>query len=114
MASKFAFVAVDGDRGKVKEEDRDLVRSRCMIGKNKREGSRRSLREAKSSTILEKRNKHQPISVPPNNRSENDDANFGAGKRYSQPSLGREMIRFVTEDTATYPREMAFISRSER
>ncbi|KAI3318985.1 hypothetical protein HD806DRAFT_539687 [Xylariaceae sp. AK1471] len=137
MTSQFAFVTIDGNRGKVKEEDRDLVRSRCMRGKNKREGSRRSLREAKRSMALPHRTKHQPLgsllrkgatpttsTLPssgsedspdeystPNNTSQDTNLrviNMRAEKRHLGPSLGREIVRFISEDTPTYPRELVF------
>jgi hypothetical protein len=33
-----------------------------------------------------------------------------AGKRYFRPSLGLEIVRFMSGDTPTYPREMVFMS----
>jgi hypothetical protein len=49
MASQFVFVSTDG--GKVKATDRDLIRSRCMQGKNKRQNSRRSLQAARQAAL---------------------------------------------------------------
>jgi hypothetical protein len=43
--NNFAFVMVD-DTGKARQGDRHLIRSQCMQGKNRREGSRRSLKRA--------------------------------------------------------------------
>lgn len=41
MEVQFEFVSA-GNLGKPKSADRRLIRSRCMQGKNRREGSRRS------------------------------------------------------------------------
>ncbi|KAF2707303.1 hypothetical protein K504DRAFT_492809 [Pleomassaria siparia CBS 279.74] len=48
MSAKFDFVTV-GDFGKPKPEHRRLIRSRCMQGKNKRGGSRRSLQQERKA-----------------------------------------------------------------
>ena len=45
MAVQFAFVAVDA-YGKARKSDNVIVRSHCMRGRNKRESSRRSRRQA--------------------------------------------------------------------
>src|ERR1700744_3253656 len=46
MTTQFAFVTYGGG-GKPTPADRSQVRSHCMKGRNKREGSRRSNREAR-------------------------------------------------------------------
>ncbi|KAH0425525.1 hypothetical protein CcaCcLH18_10908 [Colletotrichum camelliae] len=48
MSNQFAFVVV-GDSGKTRSADRSVIRSRCMQGKNKQEGSRRSLQAARKA-----------------------------------------------------------------
>ncbi|KAK5694892.1 hypothetical protein LTR97_009483 [Elasticomyces elasticus] len=45
MPNQFAFISV-GDPGRPSDVDRQIIRSHVMRGKNKRVGSRRSLREA--------------------------------------------------------------------
>jgi hypothetical protein len=142
MNHQFAFVSIDGDTGKVKGEDRNVVRSRCMRGKNKREDSRRSLREARRSKGLPLRNPNQSIrssledvatatllvansesldspdspddNPEPNSTSRDSDlvtvTPNRAGQRHSSPGLNGEIIRFMSEDTPIYPREMAFMS----
>ncbi|KAF2868652.1 hypothetical protein BDV95DRAFT_609565 [Massariosphaeria phaeospora] len=46
MTVQFDFVSLDA-QGKTQAGDRSFIRKRCMQGKNKREDSRRTLREAK-------------------------------------------------------------------
>ncbi|KAJ5150691.1 Protein of unknown function DUF3468 [Penicillium coprophilum] len=48
MATQFAFITYDGE-DKQTSTDRYQVRSHCMKGRNKREGSRRSKREARQA-----------------------------------------------------------------
>ncbi|KAH8657785.1 hypothetical protein BX600DRAFT_552055 [Xylariales sp. PMI_506] len=46
--SQFAFVLMDGPSGRLQAQgDRSIIRSHCMRGKNKREDSRRSIRQAR-------------------------------------------------------------------
>ncbi|KAF2730114.1 hypothetical protein EJ04DRAFT_580101 [Polyplosphaeria fusca] len=52
MSNKFAFVIVD-ESGKAKKDDRLLIRSQCMQGKNRREGSRRALKRARAMRAAE-------------------------------------------------------------
>ncbi|KAI1813657.1 hypothetical protein GGS20DRAFT_552222 [Poronia punctata] len=147
MATQFAFVSVDGSKGKVKAEDRELVRSRCMKGKNKKEDSRRSVRErARQETTLPRRTRQRPSeNAPPTSlvnysyassssssssstsssaseSSTSDDGHEwsptkGANGQFVSnvslvASLHREMVRFMHEDTPTYPREMIFVSQT--
>jgi hypothetical protein len=51
MAIQFAFVAADA-HGKARKSDNLLIRSHCMRGKNKRESSRRSRRQAQQQTSV--------------------------------------------------------------
>lgn len=67
MPSQFAFVSYQ-DGGKQTSVDRLHIRSHCMKGKNKREGSRRSLREAKrraketaAAHAVQPRHQNKPI-----------------------------------------------------
>jgi len=50
MSSAFEFVVADPS-GRSAAEDRTRIRSRCLQGRNKREGSRRSLREARRGAL---------------------------------------------------------------
>ncbi|KAI8628124.1 hypothetical protein F5Y19DRAFT_154085 [Xylariaceae sp. FL1651] len=134
---QYTFVSIDGDSGRVKEGDRELVRSRCMKGKNKREDSRRSLRAVRQSTSLSKEKKPLPHrkaaaattpsrSAPDSknlDRSDEDPESSTMGRdgdlritsmrsrqRHSSLSLHREITQFMSEDTPTYPRELASMS----
>ena len=51
MPAQFEFVSASGF-GKPEPGDRRLIRSRCMQGKNKRTGSRRSIQEARKDAKL--------------------------------------------------------------
>lgn len=51
-AAEFVFVTT-GSFGKPESADRSLIRSRCMRGRNAREGSRRSVRQAKRDAQLQ-------------------------------------------------------------
>jgi len=133
MSTQFAFVSVEGAKGKVKKEDRELVRSRCMKGKNKKEDSRRSLREARArqAMVLPQRPRQQwpsgnahpggyigEAASSMGNGEDGDQEDFPTMKKTGQnswkitvgASLHREMVRFMHEDTPAYPREMAFTS----
>lgn len=48
----FAFVAVSDGSGKVSKADSAQVRKLCMIGKNKKQDSRRSKREARRKATI--------------------------------------------------------------
>lgn len=61
MRKQFAFVPTD-HTGKPKIADRALIRSHAMQGKNKREGSRRSIREAKKAI---QQSVHPRLGPPP-------------------------------------------------
>ncbi|KAF7560023.1 hypothetical protein G7046_g4130 [Stylonectria norvegica] len=67
MPDQFLFVPVSG-AGRPKPADRALIRSRCMQGKNRQEGSRRSLqatrRAARKLTIVPEHEGAQPQTVP--------------------------------------------------
>lgn len=95
----FTFVSADDSTGKIKPTDRDLIRSRCMHGVNKRQDSRRSLqaqRQARGSTAHQKTSGRVADAVVP------------------PPSLSLdwEISRHSHRDTLTYPRELRATSRS--
>jgi hypothetical protein len=56
MLQSFEFV-LSGDPGRLEGSRRDLIRSHCMKGRNRRPGSRRSLREARRAASS------QPIEI---------------------------------------------------
>lgn len=49
----FAFVAVSDGSGKVAKADSKQIRKLCMIGKNKKQNSRRSKREARRKAAIQ-------------------------------------------------------------
>ncbi|OHE94325.1 hypothetical protein CORC01_10372 [Colletotrichum orchidophilum] len=51
MADNFAFVTVN-NTGRTQSTDRSVIRSRCMLGRNRQEGSRRSKQAARKALRL--------------------------------------------------------------
>ncbi|EQB53628.1 hypothetical protein CGLO_06632 [Colletotrichum gloeosporioides Cg-14] len=91
MSNQFAFVVV-GDSGKTRSADRSVIRSRCMQGKNRQEGSRRSLQAARKSlktTELSQTVEHErgSRSVPSNSSRPPTDnpSRTRRARRYRQP-----------------------------
>ncbi|KAH8881752.1 hypothetical protein GQ53DRAFT_812424 [Thozetella sp. PMI_491] len=142
MTGQFAFVFVESDSGKLNLADRQLVRSRCMQGKNKKSNSRRSLLAAGRATRLPQRNRAPregnfeyrskeddltPISAgssSPENLSVNRASATGPPatpkaeaitrfiQQHSRSQLDWELGRFTHEDTQTYPRELLSLNHT--
>jgi hypothetical protein len=121
-ATYSVFVLADGDSGKVKIEDRCLIRSRCMEGKNKRQDSRRSLREERRAHRLPRQKRDGTHKKPETKAVEStlpaDTAHLAVVTRMDRrellqaltPRLDRAMTQYTHSDTPTYPRELAFTS----
>ncbi len=63
MTNSFEFIATD-PATTLKPGKNPYIRSRCMLGRNKREGSRRSIREKKTKEILNQIKLHVESTVP--------------------------------------------------
>ncbi|CAI0645160.1 unnamed protein product [Colletotrichum noveboracense] len=91
MSNQFAFVVV-GDSGKTRSADRSVIRSRCMKGKNRQEGSRRSLQAARKAlkttgSLQTVEHERGSRSVPSNSsRSSTDNpSRTRRARKYRQP-----------------------------
>jgi len=117
---KLIFVLADTKSGKVRQLDRDIIRSRYMRGKNVKTNSRRSLRAAQlAAHTLEQiqsgpnpspiQSSTDPISTSlitlrrPCDHTRMEDANT--------PMLDLEIAQLIHQDSVMYPRE--FISNCE-
>ncbi len=143
MATQFPFVIAESDSGKINQVDRELIRSRCMKGKNKRANSRRSLGAARRAARLSQRKQtdwsaddeaegaaaHIPELGPSSNvnlecRLENlvsasgltADPERYSGHLQSQygPKLDQEITRFIHEDTPISPWGLVSASKSPK
>ena len=129
MGDSLVFVSVDSKDGKVTNGDRLRIRQRCMQGKNKKPNSRRSLIASQKATHSEEvaeiwqvegpganglekktfqgeghpRHGHSAELAHRNKQSETRRPYY-IDERYN-PELDTELIRFLHQDSAIYPRD---------
>jgi hypothetical protein len=127
MASTFAFVLTDGN-GRTEADHRLLIRSHCMRGKNKRQGSRRSLREARRAAEGAVPRKQGRISKVVNTSTDKDQTTALEGalgiphsfpeeepaQQSSQPVTLQRLPEHMTKYLATVPLATEIGKHSER
>lgn len=74
---RFEFIVADKS-GRANSADRALIRSHCMRGKNKRDGSRRSLRQQRTAAAGEQTDGQPIVTMPPRAPSETELVPFEA------------------------------------
>jgi hypothetical protein len=122
MKDQLIFVSSENSTGKLGVEDRQLIRSRCMQGVNKKESSRRSMRASRRSAGLplsaqayRVTSKHDsgakvtadamhPVDLTTPSVSHDSSAARSGG-------LDLEILQLIHQDTVLYPREFTFNCR---
>jgi hypothetical protein len=122
MNGQLIFVSSDNSTGKLGVDDRQLIRSRCMQGVNKKESSRRSLRASRRAARLphpaqEYRvtSRHEPgAKVTADAVDPADLTTHSVSHDYPvahSRGLDLEILQFIHQDTVLYPREFTFNCR---
>ncbi|KAI0388425.1 hypothetical protein F5Y17DRAFT_463711, partial [Xylariaceae sp. FL0594] len=132
MATQFAFVSVEGAKGK-EDSRRSLREARAkqamvLAQRPKNEGKQQGRQQQEQQQPIEEvarafspSGSSSSASMPTDTSSEDDDSldlpsmtmiRRHGGKNMGGASLQREMVRFMYEDTAVYPREMIFTSQT--
>ena len=129
MVQKLTFVSVEDPEGKVKQSDRQKVRSQCMRGINKRADSQRSLRAARQAaraTKLQDNAAHLRRYVAARDAAASETPQSERLLRYHRegsevdydeswedtmkgvcgPKRDLEVLQLIHRDSAVYPREV--------